>query len=331
MYKGLKHGFGILKSTNKTYTGYWKNGKEDGIGAMIEKGETIEGIWRHGKFLAKDLASLQSINNSHSHRVNNFVCKVVSFSDIKIPKKIRLNCEKVLALRETQGKVDWENNGEIFISENSWKKIGKGYYYGETSINGSPNGRGIWISSSQIYEGYFTEGDWSGFGRQIYHKHELYTGHWRKGLRHGFGVLIKRKAHYIGDWEDGIFNGQGVLITDTAVYDGDWDKGLQHGQGVLKYTDQRVYKGDFIQGIVEGFGILIYSDGHGYMAKWANGECQKVLKKFRSENELDKIYKTYSKNSKNHTEPDVDYEETEGDKEEQAQILELKELLKTSL
>lgn len=331
MYKGLKHGFGILKSKNKTYTGYWKNGKEDGIGAMMEKGETVEGIWRNGIFLAKDLASLQSINKTISPKAINLIGKIVNFSGIKIPRKIRIKCEKILALRETKGKLDWENNEEIFVSENSWKKIGKGYYYGETSVNGSPNGRGIWISLSQIYEGYFTEGDWNGFGRLIYHKNEVYTGHWRKGFKHGFGVLIKHKAQYIGDWEDDTFHGQGVLITDTAVYDGDWNKGLQNGQGILKYTDQRVYKGDFSQGIVEGFGILIYSDGHGYMAKWANGECRKVLKKFRSGNDLEKIYKIYSQNSKNSTEPDITYEETESDKEEQAQIAELKELLIASL
>ncbi|OMJ93105.1 hypothetical protein SteCoe_4053 [Stentor coeruleus] len=331
MHKGLRHGFGIFKSKSKTYTGYWENGKEDGIGTMINNGEIIEGVWNNGRFLAKDLASMQSSNRPTSPIAKKTICNIVNFSNIKIPKKIRFKCEQVLALREVQGQVDWDNNEDIFVSENSWKKIGKGHYYGETSIRGSPNGRGIWISLSQIYEGYFIEGDRNGFGRQINCKNEVYTGHWVKGVKHGFGVFTKPKANYIGDWENDTFHGQGVLITDTTVYDGSWDNGLQHGQGALKYTNQRIYKGDFFQGIVQGIGIIIYPDGHGYMAKWADGECRKVLKKFRSEKDFEKKQANLSQNSKNLTESDINSEETEVDKDEQAQINVLKELLNISI
>lgn len=289
MEQGLKHGYGVYKTSTKIYTGYWKHGKEDGKGKLVENDVTLEGLWLNGKFQTSDTSSFISEDFHDSIKLKNPIIKTMNFSDIKIPKKIITKCASILKIRENFGALHWGIDDKIFISEYHWKKAFSGVYFGETTVNGIPHGRGIWLNSSQIYEGYFTEGERNGFGRLINLCEEVYIGNWIRGIKQGFGVLIKPGAQYSGDWEENNFNGLGILITDELVYEGNWKNNCQHGKGILKYSDKKIYKGDFVDGIVQGDGILVYPDGHGFLARWNDGECEMILKKFRNEIEIEEI------------------------------------------
>ncbi|OMJ80214.1 hypothetical protein SteCoe_19575 [Stentor coeruleus] len=287
MEKGLKHGYGVYKTENKVYSGFWKHGKEDGKGKLVENGEIIEGLWLNGKFLTSDTSSFISEDLHDSLRFKNLIVRKINFSDIKIPKKIAVKCANVLQIREKFGPLDWGIDEQISISENRWKKVLSGIYFGETTLNNIPHGRGIWLNSSQIYEGFFIQGERHGFGRLIDLCNEVYTGNWTRGIKQGFGVFIKPGAQYSGDWEENNFNGLGILITDEIDYEGEWRNNFQHGKGVLKHSDENVYKGEFSNGKIEGIGYLVYPNGNGFLAKWNDGECVEILKKFRKEKEIE--------------------------------------------
>lgn len=262
MKNGLRNGQGIYTNNTKTYNGNWKNGKEDGKGILVESSIAFEGIWQDGILISSEIASsLSSEDSPLSPRMFSPTVKTLKFSNIKIPEKFKTRCEFLLNLRKNCEKIDWKTNEMIIVKEDHWRRCGRGVYYGETGENGQPNGLGIWLSTSQIYEGHFCEGERNGFGRLINKHEEIYTGNWSKGLKQGFGVLIKKNVKYTGEWENNLFHGKGVLITELVVYDGEWKCGLQHGKGMLTYQDGKVYKGEFAEGVIEGVGVLAYPDG----------------------------------------------------------------------
>ncbi|OMJ94179.1 hypothetical protein SteCoe_2660 [Stentor coeruleus] len=262
MKNGYRNGQGIYINNTKTYNGNWKNGKENGKGILEENGIFFEGIWENGTLISNETASsLSSEDTPLSPKALSPRIKAIKFSSIEIPEKFKAKCEFLFNLREQSEKIDWKTNEMIIIKENYWRKYGKGVYYGETGENLKPNGLGIWLSTSQIYEGNFSEGERNGFGRLINRYEEIYTGNWYKGLKQGYGVLIKKNTKYSGEWENNLFHGKGILITESVVYDGEWKYGLQHGKGILNYQDGKIYKGEFVKGVIEGVGVLAYPDG----------------------------------------------------------------------
>ncbi|OMJ92397.1 hypothetical protein SteCoe_4844 [Stentor coeruleus] len=299
MKNGIKNGYGIYSCDSRTYSGNWKNGKEDGKGSVVENGEVFEGVWQNGNLISQEaIVSLSYEEPPISPIMKNASVKSIRFCEIEIPQKFKVKCMKILDYRIGLENIDWKNDDKLMISEDKWKKQGKGVYYGETKASGQAHGKGFWICSSQIYEGFFKDGEREGFGRQINSHQEIYTGNWHKGVKQGYGVLLKKDTKYTGEWENNTFHGKGILTKDSLVYDGEWKNGLQHGNGILKYPDEKIYKGEFFEGVVQGNGTLVYPDGHGYKGIWNSGSCEKILKKFVKEEEADNEDNAENKNSK---------------------------------
>lgn len=290
MFAGLKNGYGIYTTPTKKFSGFWKNEKEDGKGTLYENGKVISGIWRNGKRANnKSLADLEFDQLSDPKTIIseqdliNPNIKHINFLSILIDPKIHEKCSDILKIRDAEGALRWEDYEELIITRDKWISVGKGIYYGETDPMGRPQGKGLWLKVSHIYEGYWSEGLRHGFGREINLRNEVYIGNWMKNTKFGFGTLKKKNAKYIGEWENNKFNGNGLLATENLIYEGEWVQGLQHGKGVMEYPDGKVYAGEFKNGAVSGIGKFLFANGHGYEAVWKNGERVKIINKIKPE------------------------------------------------
>ena len=125
----------------------------------------------------------------------------------------------------------------------------------------------------------------------------VYIGQWKKGLRHGLGILIwpdgtvfegqwindvaegKGKiTHpngevYNGNWVNDQAHGPGRLVSpDGAVFEGQWLNDRQNGEGSEKWPDGAHFNGMFKDGKKNGYGIFIYADGSRYEGNFVEGE-----------------------------------------------------------
>jgi hypothetical protein len=270
MVFGLQEGFGVFTSGDKKYAGQWKAGKQHGPGQLEEKEEIVKGNWNDGEFGS----TLSSKNDE------NYIKKPVNIENFEIPEKIAEKYKKVLKVWKKIKKFKFEPENFFHVSEENWKNVGKGMFFGEMNQFGQPEGRGIWISISTIYEGRFVAGERNGAGRTVNVHQEVYEGSWISGKKSGFGVFKNSESVYVGEWEADKFNGKGKITTPRFKYDGDWVQGLQHGQGVMQHPDNTVYSGDFQKGVISGHGTLKYPSGKCVYGMWQNGRITKVLKKF---------------------------------------------------
>ncbi|CAG9814003.1 unnamed protein product [Phaedon cochleariae] len=99
------------------------------------------------------------------------------------------------------------------------------------------------------------------FIRKISHSADLYTGTWRKGLKHGKGeFLYPDGSRYQGEWKKDLKHGQGsYFYVNGDLYEGCWYKGLRHGLGTYTYKAANVtHYGTWKDGRMTGPGILNY-------------------------------------------------------------------------
>jgi hypothetical protein len=92
------------------------------------------------------------------------------------------------------------------------------YYKGEMQDQ-EPEGRGVMLTTSSIYEGYFSKGFKQGLGRSISIK-KYYTGYWFQDKYSGFGTLVKKSSIYSGEFEFGKESGFGIMKTRISRYEG---------------------------------------------------------------------------------------------------------------
>ena len=79
----------------------------------------------------------------------------------------------------------------------------------------------------------------------------VYTGEWKKGLRHGNGTsTFPDGSNYTGKWKNDFANGFGIMINiynDGSVkYEGNFKNGFIDGSGSLTLPDGRTYSGNWV-------------------------------------------------------------------------------------
>lgn len=277
MVMGQKEGYGVFSDGKKVYSGYWKAGKEDGNGKIEQNGEVFEGVWANGKLVSESAKSIEK----------HVKAKELLIEEVKIPEDLSIKFQKLITLRENLPKFSYDSQSPWKISSESWNPIGKTHYFGECDQSGNPNGRGISLSKSEIYEGHFVNGTRSGFGRSIKSNGDLYIGSWIRGKKSGFGSFNNGSNIYVGEWEDSKFNGKGKITGKNFIYDGEWVQGLQHGQGTMENSDGSIYIGDFQNGVITGYGTIKYKpiNDNGKTTRkclygiWEGGKIKKALKK----------------------------------------------------
>jgi len=83
-----------------------------------------------------------------------------------------------------------------------------------------------------------------------------YTGHMKKGLRDGYGVLYwKDGSYYSGKWSEDMKEGEGTLFyANGDIYTGQWVKEKKTGDGKYMYSAGGAYSGGFEGGKKNGAG-----------------------------------------------------------------------------
>lgn len=285
MVLGQKEGYGVLTDGGKVYSGYWKAGKEDGKGKVEKNGEVFEGIWQNGTLVSDPVVVIEKGAEN----------KELLIETVEIPESISKIYKKILEVREKLPNFQYSSNSPWKLPSESWKSIGKILYFGEYDSIGKPSGRGIYITKSELYEGQFSNGERSGFGRNIKSNGEVYIGEWERGKRSGFGSFNNGTNVYVGQWEDNSFNGHGKITGPNFVYDGEWVQGLQHGQGTMENRDGSVYSGDFQNGVITGYGTIKYKNcensGNNFrkcvFGVWESGKLRKLVQKSIEKQESD--------------------------------------------
>ena len=112
------------------------------------------------------------------------------------------------------------------------------------------------------------------YGKMIYENGEYYIGEFKRGLRHGKGLLCyKNKSKYIGDWINDKVEGNGKNIdVNGNYYIGEWKNGSKHGKGIIYYKNGNIkYEGDFINNEPYGKGKYIFDSGLIYIGEFKGG------------------------------------------------------------
>lgn len=168
-----------------------------------------------------------------------------------------------------------------------------GIYTGE-SINGVPEGYGIWKGENKIYQGFWKKGKRCGQGILTYGDY-TYRGAFADNKFNGVGVLsLGDSIVYRGSWKDGKYDGEGIMkdslnreveglwkedsimigtrISSDGVYRGTFNENLiPDGRGMISYGNMQFYEGSWTDGNPDGFGIQLAPDGWLRAGTWKNG------------------------------------------------------------
>lgn len=105
-----------------------------------------------------------------------------------------------------------------------------------------------------------------------------YTGEWKDGVKHGYGVLIYANGNkFEGDWREGKREGRGVYwVNDKKKkklrkqYAGEWANDQRHGLGTFFHEDGGRFEGFWANNKREGDGRMVYgADRSVYEGQWS--------------------------------------------------------------
>ena len=126
------------------------------------------------------------------------------------------------------------------------------------------NGKMVFATTGDVYEGSFVDDELTGYGTYTYENGDVYVGYLSGGSQEGAGTYTWASgARYEGAFQNGLANGLGVFVwSDGARYEGDFRDGTKDGQGKFYFSNGDFYEGQFAADRREGEGFY----------KWANGE-----------------------------------------------------------
>lgn len=132
-----------------------------------------------------------------------------------------------------------------------------GTYEGE-SVDGQPDGYGIYKWKNHVYRGGFKDGKFSGYGELTIGDSVAYSGQWSAGKRHGRGRIVDARGRTI----EGVWNADslesGLRKDSTGVYSGQLSrKGEAQGHGSYISSDGTYYEGHWDDDQRSAFGFSV--------------------------------------------------------------------------
>ncbi|OMJ85234.1 hypothetical protein SteCoe_13470 [Stentor coeruleus] len=102
---------------------------------------------------------------------------------------------------------------------------------------------------------------------------EIYIGEFTKGIRNGFGLLIKKEFKYEGEFTNGKPNGNGIIYdgfigVNNFWIQGDMKNGKFNGFGQIIFQDGQRYIGEIENNMYKGFGVYYYDDARIYLGEF---------------------------------------------------------------
>ena len=102
------------------------------------------------------------------------------------------------------------------------------------------------LGKKSCFKGHFKLGVKQGFGRDD-RENTLYIGGYHNGLRHGLGLFLDKKSKIVifGEWSQNELNGVAMEVTAGTVYKGVYKDGRRHGEGILTNKNDEYYENRF--------------------------------------------------------------------------------------
>ena len=151
------------------------------------------------------------------------------------------------------------------VSRSTGRRQGKGLYtypnkaftYEGEYSDGKKTGFGKFtIQGHSFFEGHFVSDEIEGEGRQVYDDGSLYEGHFHLGEKHGQGKFVdtRKRETYEGSFESNARHGEGKLALETTgtTYEGHFEKHKPCGRGkVVVPSSGFTYEGEFKEDLDE--------------------------------------------------------------------------------
>ncbi len=122
----------------------------------------------------------------------------------------------------------------------------------------------IEMSSGDVYEGGYANGEYHGQGTYTSRKGWVYVGAFDNGVMTDGKLTFTDSGNiFEGHFENGALHGKGKATYYVKVdgkyeydgeYEGDWVKGKRHGKGKRMYYNGNVYEGDWKEDKRDGYG-----------------------------------------------------------------------------
>lgn len=129
-------------------------------------------------------------------------------------------------------------------------------------------------SYPRIYDSYGNAkpASYTGYGKKINEKGNVYVGPLNNGYEDGVGKLIYTDgAIYQGDFVHGQIIGYGTCSWPSGdKYEGYFLEGDRNGQGTYTWANGDYYKGSFVRNKLEGEGTYYFQNGDKYVGCWKN-------------------------------------------------------------
>ena len=204
----LKHGFGILTTTNCRLKGFWRKDEFTGWGRKTARnGEILEGKFVNGKLNGKgtykNLTCIYEGDFINSKKNGKGELKTPNYTYIGDFKDDLLDGEGTIEFLKEGSKYTGQ-----FVKNDIW---GKGVFE--------------W-KNGDMYEGYMKKDKMDGFGKFTFKDGKIYQGEYKDGIKQGKGKLI-----YPGN----------------KIFEGQFDKGLPDGEGIY-YENGKCFKVLFSKG-----------------------------------------------------------------------------------
>tara|TARA_B110000259_G_scaffold159519_1_gene182568 strand:- start:324 stop:2201 length:1878 start_codon:yes stop_codon:yes gene_type:complete len=159
------------------------------------------------------------------------------------------------------------------------KDIYSGVYTGYVGMESrEPFGYGEYRTpDGYIYEGEWSDGDYNGYGKQIWPAGGSYEGYFVSDTRSGKGVYSNEDGRkFNGTWANGTLVKGIKIFSDKTKQEGSWS--TNGNQILVDYTDENgvTKKIGFLDGSNgEGFGIFTYWDGSTLKGVFSKGGISK--------------------------------------------------------
>lgn len=160
------------------------------------------------------------------------------------------------------GHMDYNKNGYYSTYDGQWKngkRCGQGHYH-EVSKSGRRyvyDYKGEWLDDKE--HGTGTAMNSSEKGAHCATVTETYTGGFREGKRHGYGVIVE--DNFDGNFKDG-----------QNRFEGEFEDGKTIGHGRWEYANGDSFEGEFSDyGNKNGHGVYTFANGLKFEGEWEKG------------------------------------------------------------
>ena len=145
---------------------------------------------------------------------------------------------------------------------------------------------------------------------------DVYEGGYANGEYHGQGTYTSRKGWvYVGAFDNGVMTDGKLTFTDSGnIFEGHFENGALHGKGKAtyyvkvdgKYEYDGEYEGDWVKGKRHGKGKRVYYNGNVYDGDWVDdkrdgyGKFERYTDKWQTKHFCDLVYEGRWQDDKKH-------------------------------